>query len=58
MLGLGEHEALARIREEGVLLSQTRPGVLRAVTSLEIDDDDVEQARTAVPRALGARVRV
>src|SRR5579885_2072362 len=58
VLGLGEHEALARIREEGVLLSQTRPGVLRAVTSLEVDDDDVEQARTAVPRALGARVRV
>lgn len=57
-LGLTEQEALARVREEGVLLSQTKPGVLRAVTSLEIDDDAVEHALAAVPRALGARVRV
>ena len=56
-IGLTEEEALARIREHGVLLSQTRPGVLRAVTSLEIDDDAVEHALTAVPRALEA-VRV
>ena len=55
--GLTEEESLARMREEGVLLSQTRPGVLRAVTSLEIDDDAVEHALTAVPRALEA-VRV
>jgi threonine aldolase len=56
--GLEVHDALARIRGEGVLLSQTRPGVLRAVTSLEIDDDDIEAAIDAVPRALGAGVRV
>jgi threonine aldolase len=56
-LGLTEEEALGRIREQGVLLSQTRPGVLRAVTSLEIDDDAVGHALTAVPRALEA-VRV
>jgi threonine aldolase len=56
-MGLTEDEALARIREEGVLLSRTRPGVLRAVTSLEIDDDAVEHALVAVPRALEA-VRV
>ena len=56
-LGLTEEEALARIRGEGVLLSQTRPGVLRAVTSLEIDDDAIEHALAAVPRALEA-VRV
>jgi len=56
-LALTEEEALGRIREQGVLLSQTRPGVLRAVTSLEIDDDAVERALTAVPRALEA-VRV
>jgi threonine aldolase len=55
--GLTEEEALARIREEGVLLSPTRPGVLRAVTSLEIDDEAVERAIDAVPRALEA-VRV
>ena len=53
-LGLTEEEALARIREQGVLLSRTRPGVLRAVTSLEIDDDAIEHALTAVPRALQA----
>ena len=51
-LGLTEKEALARIRAEGVLLSQTRPGVLRAVTSLEIDDEAIEHALAAVPRAL------
>jgi threonine aldolase len=53
-IGLTEEEALARIREHGVLLSQTRPGVLRAVTSLEVDDDAVEHAVAAVPRALEA----
>jgi threonine aldolase len=53
-MGLTEEEALARIRDQGVLLSRTRPGVLRAVTSLEIDDDAVEHALTAVPRALEA----
>src|SRR5581483_4623204 len=57
-VGLSEHDALRRIRDEGVLLSQTRPGILRAVTSLEVDDDDVDAALEAVPRALGAAVRV
>jgi hypothetical protein len=41
-----------------VLLSQTRPGVLRAVTSLEVDDDDVEQALAGLARALGRAVHV
>ena len=57
-VGLGEEEAIARARAEGVLLSQTGPGVLRAVTSLEVDDEDVEHALAAVPRALGAAVHV
>jgi threonine aldolase len=57
-LGLSEQDALDRLRGEGVLLSRTKPGVLRAVTSLEIDDDDVEHALAAVPRALGLAVRV
>ncbi|MGZ4131070.1 MAG: beta-eliminating lyase-related protein, partial [Actinomycetota bacterium] len=57
-LGLDEQEALGRTRDEGVLLSQTKPGILRAVTSLEIDDDAVDYALTAVPRALGAAVHV
>jgi threonine aldolase len=57
-LGLEVEDALGRIRAEGVLLSQTRPGVLRAVTSLEIDDDDIDAAADVVPRALEAGVRV
>jgi threonine aldolase len=55
-LGLGEEEAVDRVREQGVLLSRTRPGVLRAVTHLDLDDDAVEHALAAVPRALGAHV--
>jgi threonine aldolase len=51
-LGLTVDEAIALVRAEGVLLSQTRPGVLRAVTSLEVDDDAIEIAVAAVPRAL------
>jgi threonine aldolase len=57
-VGIDEHDALARIRTEGVLLSQTKPGILRAVTHLDIDDDDVEHALAAVPHALGAAVGV
>jgi threonine aldolase len=55
-LGLRVDEAVARLREAGVALSPTRPGVLRAVTHLDVDDDDVEVALTAVPGALGAVV--
>jgi threonine aldolase len=54
---LGEREALERTRAEGVLLSQTKPGVLRAVTSLAVDDDGIDHALEAVPRALGVTVR-
>jgi threonine aldolase len=57
-LGLGEEEAVALIREQGVLLSRTRPGTLRAVTHLDLDDDDIERALVAVPHALGAHVAV
>ena len=56
-LGLTVEDALTRIRGQDVLLSQTRPGVLRAVTSLEIDDEAIEHALIAVPQALEA-VRV
>jgi threonine aldolase len=55
-LGLGEEEALEKIRGRGVLLSQTKPGILRAVTHLDLTDDDVEHAVAAVPQALGDRV--
>jgi threonine aldolase len=53
-LGLADRDALARLRDHGVLLSPTRPGILRAVTHLDITDDDIEQAIDAVPRALVA----
>jgi threonine aldolase len=54
--GLGEHEALDRLAAEGVQLSRTmRPGVLRAVTHLDVSDEDVDAALTAVPRALRAQ---
>jgi threonine aldolase len=57
-LGLTEGEALDRLRAHGVRLSPTRPGVLRAVTHMDVTDDDVETALAAVPQALevGARV--
>jgi threonine aldolase len=50
-----EH-AKARIGEHGVLLSQTTPTRLRAVTHLDVSDDDIDAAIDAVPQALGARV--
>jgi len=49
-------KAKARIREHGVLLSQTTPTRLRAVTHLDITDDDIDAAIEAVPQALGAHV--
>ena len=55
-LGIAVEDALARIREQGVRLSQTRPTVLRAVTHLDVSDDDIGAAIEVVPRALGARV--
>ena len=57
-LGLSSAEAIARLAEAGVGLSGTvKPGVLRAVTHLDIDDDDVDRAIELVPRALGALAR-
>jgi threonine aldolase len=53
-LGLTTAEALTRLTEVGVGLSWTvKPGILRAVTHLDIDDDDVERALELVPGALG-----
>ncbi len=57
-LGLTREEALARLKEHGVLLSTTVwPTKLRAVTHLDVTDDDVDAAIDAVPRALGALAR-
>jgi threonine aldolase len=45
--------AIARLKKEGVLVSTTvHPTVVRAVTHLDITDDDVETALTAIPSAL------
>jgi threonine aldolase len=55
-LGIEEHAALERLRAQGVALSQTKPGILRAVTHLDLTDEDVEHALVAVPAALGAYV--
>jgi len=57
-LGLDTGEAVARLADAGVALSGTiRPGVLRAVTHLDVGDDDVERALELVPRALGLLAR-
>jgi threonine aldolase len=55
--GLDVPEARARIRDQDVLVSVMRPGVLRAATYLGIEDEHIEQALDAIPRALGALVR-
>ena len=54
---LSKVEAIARLAEQGVGLSATiHPTVLRAVTHLDVTDDDIDGALDAIPRALGARV--
>ena len=56
-LGLGRDDALRRLREGGVGLSSTiHPTIVRAVTHLDVTDDDVERAVELVPRALETRV--
>jgi threonine aldolase len=58
-LGLTTAEALTRLTDAGVGLSGTvKPGVLRAVTHLDIGDDDVDRALELVPGALGTLARV
>ena len=52
-LGLDADEAVARLRAEGVLLSfASKPGVLRAVTHLDVSEADVDAAIPAIARAL------
>ena len=54
---LSKEEAMARLAEQGVGLSATiHPTILRAVTHLEVSDEDIDVALDTVPRALGARV--
>jgi threonine aldolase len=57
-LELTQQEALARVHAEGVGLSGTiRPTVLRAVTHLDVSDEDIERAIELIPRALGVLAR-
>jgi threonine aldolase len=52
-LGLRRADALARLQAVGVGMSSTpHPTVLRAVTHLEIDDDDIARASELIPAAL------
>jgi threonine aldolase len=52
-LGLTTTEAVERLAGAGVLLSATiHPGILRAVTHLDVDDAGIDHALAAVPEAL------
>jgi len=52
-LGLARSDALVILREAGVGLSATiHPTVMRAVTHLGIEDEDIDRALTLVPEAL------
>src|SRR5213592_60618 len=54
-LGLSRQEALARLWDHGVGLSMTPHATrLRAVTHLDVGDDDIERAVELIPRALAA----
>ncbi len=58
-LRLERGEALERLRREDVRLSTTvHPTVLRAVTHLDVSDDDIDGAIDAIPRALGVLARL
>ena len=47
--------AIERFKERGVLVSTTvHPTIVRAVTHLDISDDDIDAALEAIPAALGA----
>jgi threonine aldolase len=55
-LGLELDRALALLRDAGVGLSSTiHPGIARAVTHRDVDEEDIERAIELVPGALGVR---
>jgi threonine aldolase len=57
-LGLDAKEALERLKNEGVGLSWTpHPTLLRAVTHLDVSDEDIDRALELIPRALGVLAR-
>ena len=47
-------DGIARLEAHGVLVSDLRPGFMRAITRLGVSDDDIERAIELIPRALGA----
>jgi threonine aldolase len=52
-LGLVRAEALSHLRDAGVGLSATiQPTVIRAVTHLDVTDEDIDRALDLIPRAL------
>ncbi len=57
--GVGREEALARLHGAGVALSATiHATVARAVTHLDVTDDDIDRACEIVPAALGMPAHV
>ena len=57
--GLSKPEAIERLAAAGVGLSATaHPGILRAVTHLDVGDGEIERAIEIVPHALGVGARV
>jgi threonine aldolase len=58
-LGLTMPDAIARAEAAGVGISDTvNPTILRALTHLDISDDDIDRAIELVPQALGAGAHV
>jgi threonine aldolase len=50
--------AIERMKDHGVLVSTTvHPTVVRAVTHLDVSDEDIDSAIDAIPAALGALTR-
>ena len=57
-LGLSQPDALERAHRAGVGISATiHPTKLRAVTHLDVTDEDIEQAIEILPKALGVLAR-
>ena len=57
-LGFDRADALARLSAAGVGLSTTiHPTIMRAVTHLDVTDDDIERASGLIPEALLAGIR-
>jgi threonine aldolase len=56
-LGLSKWDVIAALKEAGVGVSNTvHPSKLRAVTHLDVSDEDIEAAIALAPEALAARV--